>query len=202
MKVKRTLFLAALQFAVVGVLFAQTSPAALTSSSIYVGALPTTVNPDWGCAASGPFTCWSRQLLGVEAYAGVNRIWNRVGLEADARFLAWRGVQVPTGNLKENSYVAGPTVRLYTRHSFMVSGNFLIGMGSITIPKGYGPGQGNYLIYNPAVHVDQRLTQSFRIRYEYEYQLWPSFSGTLGGHGLDPNGIGVGVTYQIRPRVY
>src|SRR5579863_8175877 len=102
MKVKRTLLLAVVQCAFAGVLFAQTSPAALTSSSIYVGALPTTVNPDWGCAKGGPFSCWSRQLFGVQAYAGVNHIWNRVGLEADARWLSWRGVQLPSGNLKEN----------------------------------------------------------------------------------------------------
>lgn len=202
MKVKRTLLLAFLQCAFAGVLFAQTSPAALTSGSFYVGAQPTTVNPDWGCPTSGPFSCWFRQLLGVEAYGGVSHVWNRVGLEADARWLAWRGVQVASGNLKENTYVAGPTVRLYTRHSFTASGNFLIGLGSITIPKGYGPGQGNYLIYNPAVHVDQRITQNIRVRYEYEYQMWPGFSGTLGNHGLNPNGIGVGVTYQIHRRVY
>ncbi|KAA6464932.1 hypothetical protein DYQ86_02965 [Acidobacteria bacterium AB60] len=202
MKVKKTLLLALLQSAFVGGLSAQTSPAALTPSTVYVGALPTTVNPDWGCANNSPVSCWNRQLFGVEAYAGVANIWNRVGIEGQARWLHWRGVQLPTGNLAENTYVIGPTFRLYTWHSLSAGGKFLVGVGSITIPKGYGPGQGNYLVYNPSVHINQRITQALTLRYEYEYQMWPSFSGALGNHGLTPNGFGVGVTYRIHSRVY
>lgn len=199
---KILLLLAVLQSASVGVLSAQTSPAALTPSTVYVGALPTTVNPDWGCASGSPFSCWNRQLFGVQAYAGLSHVWNRIGLEGQARWLSWRGVQLPTGKLSENSYVIGPTFRMYTWKNVSVGGNFLIGTGSITIPKGYGPGQGNYLIYNPSLHINQRITHAITVRYEYEYQLWPGFSGTLGNHGLTPNGLGVGVTYQLRSHTY
>lgn len=202
MQVKKTLLLAVLQFAFVGVLSAQTTPAALTPSTMYVGALPTTVNPDWGCANNSPFSCWNRQLFGVQAYAGLNHVWKRIGLEGQARWLSWRGVQLSTGKLSENSYVIGPTFRMYNWHALSVGGNFLVGTGSITIPKGYGPGQGNYLIYNPSLHVNQRITQSITARYEYEYQLWPGFAGALGNHGLTPNGLGVGVTYTLHPRAY
>jgi len=200
MEVKRTLLLAVLQSAVIGVLSAQTTPHATTSSTFYVGAQPTTINPDWGCATSSPFGCWNRQLFGVEAYAGLNQVWNRFGLEADARFLNWRGVNLPSGQLKENSFLAGPTVHLYTRRKLTAGANFLIGIGSITLPKGFGPGQGNYLIYSPSFHVEQRITERINVRYEYEYQLWPGFSGAKGNNGLNPNGFGVGITYKIRPR--
>ena len=202
MAVKKSLLLLVLLAALVSVLPAQTTPAALTPSTMYVGAQPMSMNPDWGCPHASPFSCWNHQLFGVEAYAGLNQVWNRVGLEANVHWSSWRGVQLPTGNLKESSYVIGPTARIYARRTFKVSGNFLIGIGSITIPKGYGPGQGSYLIYSPSIHIEQRLTQSFQIRYQYEYQLWPGFTGLLGQHGLTPNGLGVGVTYQLHPRVY
>jgi len=202
MAVKKSLLLLVLLAALVSVLSAQTTPAALTPNALYVGAQPTTVNPDWGCPKSSPFSCWSRQLFGVEAYAGINHIWNRVGLEGQVRWLSWRGVQLPTGNLKEDTYVIGPTFHIYTWRSLSAGGNFLVGTGSITIPKGFGPGQGNYLVYNPSVHINQRVTQAITVRYEYEYQMWPGFTGTLGTHGLTPNGLGVGVTYRIGPRVY
>lgn len=200
MEVKRTLLLAVLQFAVAGVLYAQISPAATTPSSLYVGAQPTTINPDWGCVSNSPFSCWNRQLFGVEAYAGLNQVWNRFGVEADARWLAWRGVNLKSGQLKENNYLIGPTFRLYTIHRFSLAGNILVGLGNITLPKGYGPGQGNYFIYSPSLHVEQRVTDRIDVRYEYEYQLWPGFSGALGNHGLTPNGFGVGVTYKLQPR--
>lgn len=202
MKANKTLLLVVLQGAFAGALSAQTTAAALTPNSVYVGAQPTTVNPDWGCVSASPFSCWNRQLFGVEAYAGINHIWNRVGLEGQARWLSWRGVQLPTGNLKENTYVIGPTFRMYTWKSLSAGGNFLVGTGSITIPKGWGPGQGSYFIYNPSVHINQRLTSAITVRYEYEYQLWPGFAGTLGKHGLTPNGLGIGVTYRLHSRVY
>jgi len=202
MQVKKSLLLLVLLAALGSVLSAQTSPAALTPSSMYVGALPTTVNPDWGCVSNSPFSCWNRQLFGVEAYAGLNHIKGRFGAEADVRFLAWRGVNLPSGQLKENNYLIGPTFHLITRRGLSVGGNVLVGLGTITLPKGFGPGQGNYFIYSPSIHVDQRLNDRIHVRYEYEYQLWPGFSGTLGNHGLTPNGLGVGVTYQIRPRYY
>jgi outer membrane protein with beta-barrel domain len=199
MAVKRSLLLIVLLAASVSVLKAQISPAATTASTVYVGALPTTVNPDWGCAGDSPISCWDRQLFGFEVYAGLDHVWSRVGLEADARWLAWRGVQVPSGSLKEYTYGIGPSIRIYGRRWLTVAGDLPVGIGSITIPPGYGPGQGIHFMFNPGLQVEQRLTSKLNIRYQYEYQIWPGFTGSRGNRGLTPNGIGVGLTYRFTP---
>lgn len=199
MAVRKALLPFVLQAAFVGVLAAQTTPAAFTPSSMYVGAEPTTVNPDWSCPTSSPIGCWDRQIFGVQAYAGKNQVWHKFGLEANARFLNWRGYG---HGLKETNYIVGPSYRLLGHRSFVATGNVLVGLGSITLPKGFGPGAGNYFIYSPSIHVDERLTRSFAIRYEYEYQLWPGFAGVKGQHGITPNGFGVGVTYQVHSNVW
>jgi hypothetical protein len=199
MAVTKALLPLVLQAALVGVLSAQTAPAIFAPSELYFGAEPTTVNPDWGCANGSPFSCWNHQLFGVEAYVGENQVWRQLGVEADARWLSWRG---PVSGLKENSYEAGPSYRLVARRGLAVTADFKVGMGSITLPKGDGPGQGNYLIYSPSAHIEQRLTRALSVRCEYEYQLWPGFTGLKGNHGLTPNGFGVGVTYHPRTSIY
>jgi len=198
MAVTKALLPLVLQAALVGVLSAQSAPAVFVPSSVYVGAEPTTVNPDWGCGSGSPTSCWNYQLFGVEAYAGVNQIWRQLGVEADARWLNWRGVGF---GMKESNYVAGPSYRLIGRRNFTLYAAFMAGRGSITIPKKYGPGSGGYWMINPSGHVEQRLTNRYYIRYEYEYQMWPGFSGLKGNHGLTPNGFGVGVTYHLHPTV-
>ena len=197
MAVKKTLLLVVLLSALVSVAAAQSSPAAWSARSLFVGAAPSTLNPDWGCQSGSPVSCWDRQLFGVGAYAGVNQLWKQFGVEADARFFSSRGGAL--NGLKEYSYVGGPSYRLLGRRNVAVFANALVGLGSITIPKGLGPGQGTYFIYSPSAHIDQRLTHNLNIRYEYEYQLWPGFTGLKGGHGITPNGFGVGVTYTLHP---
>jgi hypothetical protein len=193
MAVMKALLPLVLQAALVGVLSAQSAPAVFVPSSVYLGAEPSTVNPDWGCGNNSPFKCWFRQLAGVEAYAGVNQVWRQFGVEGDIRWFGLRGIG---GGMKESNYVAGPTYRFIGRRKFVASGNVLFGRGSITLPKGYGPGQGSYWIVSPAARIEQRVSSHYSIRYEYEYQLWPGFTGVLGNHGLTPNGFGVGVTYH------
>ncbi|KAA6464931.1 porin family protein [Acidobacteria bacterium AB60] len=198
MAFKRSLIVLGFIAAFVSALNAQIQPAAYTASAKYVGVMPTTANPDWGCPGDSPVSCWDRHLYGFEAYAGVNNVWNRIGLEADARWLAWHGVQLPSGSLKEYTYGIGPNVRIYARPRYTISGNALVGIGSITIPKGYGPGDGSHFMFNPALQVEPRLTESLKLRVQYEYQIWPSFQGSRGTRGLTPNGLGVGLTYTFQ----
>jgi hypothetical protein len=196
MEVKKTLLLAVLQSALVGLLGAQTTPAGFTPSTLYVGAEPSSANPDWGCPKASPFSCWNYQLLGVQAYVGKNQVWRRFGAEADVRWLNGRGNL--TG-LRESNYVAGPTYRLIGNHNFVVTANVLVGLGAITIPAKYDHGQsGNFFIYSPAVHLEQHLAREFFLRYEYEYQSWPGFTGLhRGSTGLSPSGFGLGITYRL-----
>jgi hypothetical protein len=195
MTFKKLLLPFVLLAAFAGLLSAQSSPAAFTPRSIYVGAEPATMNPDWGCQKSSPFSCWNRQLVGAEAYPGANNIWRLIGAEADIRIFNWRGVG---GGMKEDTYAAGPTVRIIGHQRFMVAANVLFGLGSITLPPNSGPGQGTYFIAAPSLRFEQHIVRRINLRYEYEYQMWPGFAGLLGNHGLTPNGIGVGVTYRLR----
>jgi opacity protein-like surface antigen len=164
--------------------------------SVWVGASISTFNPDFGCKDNSPVACWNHQLLGISPYAHTNALlFNRIGAEGQARFLHWRG----PGNLTESSFMAGPRVALFHKKRFIFSGKFLIGSAHISVPSP-GVGSGNYLAYAPGAAVDYRLSKRLFARVDYEYQFWPSFTGTQtgSGHGgLTPNGFSVGVSYSI-----
>jgi len=196
---KKILLSVLMQAAFAGVLSAQSVPDAITPSSYYVGVQPIAVNPDWGCAKGGPFSCWNREMYGFESYVGVNQIWKRMGVEGTIRMLNWGGV---SSDMREANYVIGPTVRLIGRRGFSLSANLQAGLASITLPKAYGGTTTHYFVFSPSGFVDERVTRDFSIRYEYESQFWPQFKGVLGTHGLTPNGFGVGVTYRPHPRSF
>jgi hypothetical protein len=195
---KKLLLSALIPAALAGVLSAQSAPDALTPSSTYVGVQPIAVNPDWGCAKGGPLSCWDRHMYGFESYAGLNHVWKRMGVEGTVRLLTGGGV---TSDMRESNYIIGPTVRMITRGSFVLSANVQTGLASITLPKGYA-GSGHYFMFSPAGFLDERVSRDLSIRYEYESQFWPEFKGALGTHGLSPNGFGVGVTYRLHPRTF
>ena len=78
--------------------------------TVWVGAGISTFNPDYGCKSDSPFTCGSHQLLGVSPFVDANHVlFRRLGFEAQARILPWRG---PGDGLSESSYMAGPKVSI------------------------------------------------------------------------------------------
>ena len=192
---KKILLSVLIQTALAGVLSAQSVPDALTPSSIFVGVQPIAVNPDWGCPKGGGFSCWDRHMYGFDAYVGLNQVWRRVGVEGDVRMLNWGGV---TSQMREANYIAGPTIRVLGRRKLMLVVDMQAGLASITLP--YNQGTSRYFVYSPSGHIDQRITNDFTVRYDYEYQFWPQFAGARGTHGLTPNGFGVGITYKVHPR--
>jgi len=178
-------------------LSAQSYPSAEgRGASVWVGAEISTFNPDYGCLKSSPFSCWNHQLLGIAPYVDANHLlFQRVGAEGEARFLHWRG----PGSLTEASYMTGPRVGIWQYRQVALSGKFLVGLGRMTLPTGTA-GSGNYLAYAPGVVVDYRLAKRVAARVDYEYQMWPSFKGSLtgSGHGgLTPNGLSIGVSYAL-----
>jgi hypothetical protein len=173
-------------------LFAQSLPSAERSGlSVWAGAEISTFNPDYGCSDSSPFTCWDNQLLGIAPFVDANHlIFQRLGVEGEARFLPWRG----PGGLTQSNYLGGPRVGLLqVKRRFFFTGKFLMGLGHIDAPN-HGAGSGNYFVYAPGAVMDFRLKKRLIARVDYEYQLWPSF---LGGGGLTPNGFSFGLSYAL-----
>lgn len=173
-------------------LFAQSLPSAERGGvSVWAGAEISTFNPDYGCKDASPFACWDHQLLGIAPFVDANHlVFQRLGAEGEARFLPWRG---PSG-LTQSSYLAGGRVGLlHFRSRFFFTGKFLLGLGHIDTPN-HGPESGNYFVYSPGAILEVRIKKRLSARVDYEYQIWPSFSG---GGGLTPNGFSFGVSYAL-----
>ena len=161
--------------------------------SIWVGASISMFNPDYGCADNSAFACWNHQLIGISPYAHTSSfLFNRIGAEGQARFLHWRG----PGHLTESSYMAGPRVVLFQKKKFVFSGRLLFGVARLSVPP-TSFGSGTYFAYAPGGSVDYRVARRIFARVNYEYQIWPTFTGSSGHTGLTPNGLSVGVSYAI-----
>jgi hypothetical protein len=176
-------------------LFAQSVPAAEGGSfSLWAGAEASSFNPDWGCSGSPtPFTCWDNQLQGITAFADVNRVLGKIGMEGETRWLIWNG---PRGDINEKNFLlGGPRFQVFAGRRLSVNAKFLAG-GSIFDNKN-GVGRGGWATYAPGATLGYRLSHRLMLRADYEYQIWPGFAGPLGAHGLTPNGFSVGVSYRI-----
>ncbi len=173
-------------------LFAQSLPSAERGgASVWAGAEVSTFNPDYGCVDASPFKCWDNHLWGIAPFVDVNHlIFQRLGVEGEARFLPWNG---PSG-LTQSNYLAGPRVGLvHFRTRLFVSGKFLMGLGHLDV-AGHGGGAGNYFAYAPGATFDVKVKKRLTARVDYEYQIWPSF---FGGGGLTPNGLSFGLSYAL-----
>ena len=160
--------------------------------SVRVGAEVSSFNPDYGCPTDSPFKCGGHQLLGVSPFVDANHVlFRRLGFEAQARILPWRG---PGGGLSESSYMAGPKISLARFRSVGFSGKFLAGGAHLSVPA-RSAGGGQYFAMAPGFIADMRVTRRVFVRAEYEYQMWPNF---LGGGGLTPNGFSFGFEYALK----
>jgi hypothetical protein len=115
-------------------------------------------------------------------------------VEAEARWLRWGG---PGNGLIQSNYLLGPRYRLFRFDKLSVYGKGLVGESWMTIPGGYGSHRYFTLVPGPTAEYD--LTKRLSVRVDYEYQIWPQFSGisTLPNHRLTPNGLSFGATYKI-----
>lgn len=196
----RALSLMSCCFLLSAVSFSQTQPAAEAQNhSVWVGAEFSTFNPDYGCGSASPFVCWDHQLLGFAPLAYVNGVLlHRIGVEAEARILHWRG---PDGGVTESSYLAGPRIGLLRWKKAYLVGKIGFGDANIAIPR-HGPGDGNHFAFAPGFIAEFKLRPRLVVRSDYEYQVWPSFKGaptstTSGCCGLTPNGFSLGLSYEV-----
>jgi opacity protein-like surface antigen len=123
-------------------------------------------------------------------------ITRRVGVEGEVRLLDLNNVI----GLTEKTYMAGPIVNIYRYHHFTAYGKILLGVASANYPNNIG--YGSYFAYEPGGGVEYRLSPRFKLRGEYDYQLWPGAPGAqltypLPSTGLTPSGFSVGISYKI-----
>lgn len=141
--------------------------------------------------ASFPYQSGQR-LQGVGAFVDFN-FNEHLGIEANARFLPFGGLQGTT----ENSYLIGPRYRLRYLGRFQPYAQCLLGVGVIHYP--FIIGNANYFDIAPGGGVNYRLSRHWLLRAEYEYQLWinsPGYSNQPD-HLLRPNGMNAGVAYRL-----
>jgi hypothetical protein len=198
---RKSLYLLCLSLLVSVGLSAQSFPSAEGRRvSVWAGAEISAFNPDYGCQSSSPFSCGKGEILGISPFVDANHLlFERIGVEGQARFLHWRG---PVPHVTEASYLAGPRVGLlHFRNTLYVSGKFLVGKANIGLRSGE-PGNGSHFAMAPAGMAEFKLTRRVAARAEYEYQIWPFFKGvptgsTSGQGGLTPNGFSFGVSYAL-----
>lgn len=163
--------------------------------SISAGGEVSTFSPDWGCSNDAPVVCWGHQLLGLGAFVDANHVIHRFGAEGEARWLHWRG---PGQGLVQSNYLLGPRYHALERGKLSLYAKTLVGGSWMTFPK--NEAHGSYFTVAPGVALEYRLTPKLTFRGDYEYQIWPAFSGLpgLGNNGLAPNGFSVGASYRLR----
>lgn len=119
--------------------------------------------------------------------------YGRIALEGEARFLRFGGFEGTT----ETNYLIGPRYRFRSFGRLQPFAQCLVGDGRIHYP--FQIGSASYLAIAPAGGATWRLTRSFALQAEYEYQLWPGSPGYANqpDHELHPNGFHVGIAYRL-----
>ena len=136
------------------------------------------------------------KVMGVTAYANFSPvIWDHVAVEGEGRWLTLNA----SHGFAEYNYLAGPVYRItlaeHRRLHPYVKG--LIGAGIVEFPHHLAVGR--YFAIAPGGGVDYTLSHRWRLRADYEYQIWPQAPG-IGGYPagfMKPNGVSVGFTYRV-----
>ncbi len=179
--------LAAVMVSAVVPIYSQVAPEAKAPG------IPLTV----GVGYSNYATDWSGRLEGPALWLDWNfytgpQFLHGFGIEMEARDLNY-GRSVPKLRMDTISGGAIYTVRHFRR--FSPYAKFLVGYGSmdfvVNIP--------NYThdtrtLYAPGGGVDYRLFRNISVRGSYDYQFWSNF---FNHHALNPNGVTVGLSYDL-----
>jgi len=136
------------------------------------------------------------KVMGPVAYATFSPvIWDHVGIEGEGRWLTQNGSR----GFSEYNYLIGPVYRItmmeHRRLHPYVKG--LVGAGIVNFPDHLAVGR--YFAIAPGGGVDFTLNRHWRLRGDYEYQIWPG-SPDIPGTSLatiKPNGATVGLTYRV-----
>jgi opacity protein-like surface antigen len=136
------------------------------------------------------------KVMGAVAYANFSPvIWDHVGVEGEGR---WLSLNASRG-FREYNYLVGPvyhiTLSEHRRFHPYVKG--LIGAGIVDFPNHLAVGR--YFVLAPGGGADYTLNPRWRLRADYEYQIWPGAPDVPGMSlpVMKPNGVSVGFTYRV-----
>jgi opacity protein-like surface antigen len=136
------------------------------------------------------------KVMGATAYANFSPlIWDHVAVEGEGRWLTLNASR----GFAEYNYLAGPVYRFtlseHRRFHPYVKG--LVGAGVINFPNHLA--YGRYFVIAPGGGVDYTLNPRWRLRADYEYQIWPQAPDIPGtsSSAMKPNGVTVGFTYRL-----
>jgi opacity protein-like surface antigen len=136
----------------------------------------------------------SYRITGTGAYIDwtPSSFWH-FGVEAESRWLTFSGAN----NFREYNYLAGPRYTFPIGRRLHPYAKILAGAGEIDFP--YQLAHGGYFAIAPGGGVDFRLHQCWRLRADYEYQIWPGSVGAPGipSSALKPNGVSLGASFGI-----
>lgn len=152
-----------------------------------VGAEYSNFRPDYGRG----------RIQGITVFADLDGLFlKKLGAEGEA---SWFHLDPPFGETQDH-YLIGPRYQLIRYHKLSGYAKFMMGGGFVTYPNKIG--SGSYFAYAPGGTVDYRLNYRWRIRVDYEYEVWPSAPGLAftypnPSHGLTPSGFSAGVAYHL-----
>jgi len=135
------------------------------------------------------------KVMGVTAYANFSPvIWDHVAVEGEGRWLTMNASR----GFAEYNYLAGPVYRItLSEHRFHPYVKGLVGAGIIDFPNNLA--YGRYFAIAPGGGVDYTVNRRWRLRADYEYQIWPQAPDIPGmqSSAMKPNGVTVGFTYRV-----
>lgn len=136
------------------------------------------------------------KVMGAVVFVNLSPfIWDHLGAEAEGRWLTLNASR----GFSEYNYLAGPVYRItLSQHRALhpyIKG--LIGEGIVDFPNHLAVGR--YFAIAPGAGVDVTLNRRWRLRADYEYQIWPQASDIPGisSGAMKPNGVSVGFTYRV-----
>jgi len=136
----------------------------------------------------------SNKLAGMGTYVDWSPLMTgNLGVEAEGRWLTFGG----SHGFSEYNYLVGPRYRFYLNDRFQPYVKFLVGAGEINFP--YDLAHGGYFAMAPGGGLDYALNRRWKVRADYEFQIWPSAVGIPGIQtgSVHPNGVSVGISYRL-----
>jgi opacity protein-like surface antigen len=136
-----------------------------------------------GYRMTGPsaFIDWSSSAL-----------WH-FGAEAEGRWLIGNA----PNNFSQYTYLAGPRYRFPIGRRVQPYAKFLMGAGEVNFP--YHLAHGGYFAIAVGGGAELAMRRRWRLRVDYEYQIWPDAVGIPGipSPALKPNGVSAGISYRV-----
>jgi hypothetical protein len=137
----------------------------------------------------------SNKMAGIGTFIDYSPLLSgNLGLEGEGRWLMFGGAH----GFSESSYLVGPRYRFYYKSDkYQPYAKFLVGAGEINFP--YDLAHGGYFVMAPGGGIDVALNEHWKVRADYEFQIWPRAPGIpdIQSGSFHPNGVSVGFVYRL-----